>query len=167
MSESFQASLTECNVNLCRSITALSFQRLLSSAAATIQLLSCKGCILLTDASLAPLVRDDATVSAETSSHVLDASSSNAPASSAHSHSLAPHLSFVDCSGCKSVSTSMSNLVIRMVEEQRQRCEEQKRLQEQHDDIARMLADNGVRHQNGRTSAKDPRWIGGLDDDEK
>ena len=152
--------LESINANLCRSITSLSFHNLLQSAAPTLKNLSCRGCLLLSDANIALLTQERPSSGASVAG--ASVSGSSLPASSP---SLCV-LESLDLSGCKAASPGAVVVASRMVTESNERRERQaaERRAGEHGDAAWRRSSAGSRsHSN---SKEDDQWSGGLDDDE-
>jgi len=149
--------IEEANFNLCRSLTALSFQHLLASARATLRLLSCRGCLLLSDANIALLLPPEKPAASGGYSLLSDnaaAAGSNAPVPPPCT------LEWLDLSGCKSASPSHVLLATRLVADANARREAEASQRQQRE----AAASSWARHCGG-SSDEEPSG-GGLDDDE-
>jgi hypothetical protein len=174
--------LEEANFNLCRSITPLSFQHLLNSARTTLRMLSCRGCILLSDANLAVLLPPEPVAQQSSMPGVgyslLPSSSASSASASASppSPAVAPlsRLEWLDLSGCKAILPSNALLASRMVSDSNARREHAQSQQQQADSASQAWAaasssrSRGARNNNcGRHSSDEEHsGSGGLDDDE-
>jgi len=153
--------LEEANFNLCRSLTALSFQYLLASARTTLRLLSCRGCLLLSDANIALLLPPERPASQGYS--LLPEADAAAASSRAPVAPAACPLEWLDLSGCKSASPSHVLLATRSVADANARREAEASQKQQRE----AAASSWARHFGmGGSSGSDEEPSGGLDDDE-
>lgn len=176
-SETFLTRLITLNANGCRSITSLSFDRLLKSSRDTLRSLTCRGCILLTDGNLSILLREEEGEEAEAYTAASSSSASSSSSSSSSNVTPSPtsspmpspsrfqQLEFLDLSGCKSSSSSVILTLQRQVASHIQALARKGENEQRRSDVGR--ANNGV--MNGihpRTSDPNAIWSGGLDDEE-
>jgi len=154
--------LEDVNANLCRSISALSFQHLLASAADTLTHLSCRGCILLSDANIALLLHARAAPVAIGANGLSPVPSAPVAADAAEGAAAAPtRLEWLDLSGCKAASASSVMLATRMVADANQRRAAVSSREQRWDD------GGDLRPSAFAASSDDDhdQWSGGLDDD--
>jgi hypothetical protein len=155
-------SLEEANFNLCRSITSLSFQQIFASARTTLRTLSCRGCLLLSDANIAILLPDKF-------SEASGGYSMLAPSSASAQLPATLPLEFVDLSGCKAALPSNVLLASRMVADSNAIREAASNQQQQAHASAYewVRAGRSKQQAGGGLSSSDEEHSGGLDDDDQ